>query len=202
MNRFTINFVSVFKSFAFICLLASLTFGCEKETIVAENNLASAQFDGVSQLARPASQCGSSVFTTMKVGATTVGNVEIMNNDNQLYILLDMNAFKFIEQIKIFVGDINDMPLDSDGFVNKEAFPYQYILSNGSNDYTFMVPVSSLLTCNSVVVWTRVSTRNMMGNTTSTVDAWMNGAPIANTFATNYCLGACVTGNNSSMSVE
>ena len=175
-------------------MIATITFGCQKEILQSETSLPIAQFDGQSQIVRPDVQCGATITCTMKSSLGMIGNVEIMNSADLLYVVIDMNNFKFLDQIKVYVGDASFVRLDSDGYVDVEEFPYQYLFNSATNDYTFMLPVSELHSCQDIMVWASVSTRNMMGHVTNMTEAWMSGSPVSNGYATNYCLGSCFSG--------
>jgi hypothetical protein len=202
MKLSTSNTLNFTKTLALIVCLALVTFGCQKEMITPESDAPTAQFGGNPFMQRPIAQCGSSVLGSMKSGATNLGTAEMLNGDGQFYVIMDMNNYKFIEQIKIFVGDMAQLPYNTDGGLLLEAFPYQYQMPNPANIYTFTIPTNTISTCNEVVVWARVSTRNIFGQVTSTVDTWMSGTPVANGFSTPFCVTECTTGNQSAYSVD
>ncbi len=202
MKRTTTNGFTFAKSFSFFLLLVVASFGCEKELIKRASQTPAAQFDGINGIQRPIAQCGASTFSTVIAGPSNLGTAEILNSSDKLYVIMDMNPFKFIDQIKIYVGDRALMPLNADGDALTEAFAYQYQLAVPANDYTFSVPLTSIAACNDIVIWTRVKTRNVFGNVISTTDAWMSGTPLANCFSMRYCVTACVTGNTGPTSVQ
>ncbi len=190
------------KTLSILLLLAIVAFGCQKEMIQPESDAPAAQYGGNPSLQRPLAQCGASVFAAMKAGPVSLGTVEMLNDASQLYMIFDMNNFKFIEQIKIYVGDLGQMPVDGAGNILVEAFPVQYQMGIPANEYTFTLANEDISTCNDIIVWARVSTRNIFGQVTSTVDTWMSGNAIANGFETPFCLTTCTAGAQNVNSVE
>jgi hypothetical protein len=187
--------VRIIKGIFFVICLAALTFGCQKEVITPEND-ANIQGSSFHFIQRPPVQCGPSVFASMKDGSTNLGSVEILNNSTDLYLIFNMNQFKFVEEVKVFTGDINNVPTDFDGNMQIENFGFQQILTSPANDYTLLMPLSGLSSCSDIVVWARVTTRNMWGQVTATNYTWMSGTPVANGYMTGFCATACITGNS------
>jgi hypothetical protein len=202
MKRTTTNGFAFAKTISFFLLLIVASFGCQKELIEHAAQTPVAQFDGINGIQRPIAQCGTSTFSNVIAGPTNLGTAEILNSSDKLYVIMDMNAYKFIDQIKIYVGDRGLMPLNADGDALTEAFAYQYQLAVPANDYTFSLPLTAIAACNDIVIWTRVKTRNVFGNVISTTDAWMSGTPIANGYSVRYCVTACVSGNTGPASVQ
>ena len=125
-----------------------------------------------------------------------MGSVEILNNSSDLYVIFDLNQYRFLEEVKIFAGDGGTIPMDSDGNVDTESFSNKILLSNAANDYTLVLPLSSMPTCSDIVIWARVS--NIWGQVTATNYTWVSGAAIANAFKMSFCATACLTSNNNS----
>lgn len=187
----TTNVFSCLKSCAALILVALVTFGCQREDILPETNAPTQHFAGESQIVHPDNQCGSSAFATMVDGAGTIGTVEIANNPNDLYLIMQMEPMKFITELKIYIGDASSMPLDAEGNLLLEKFDYQYRLNMPTDQYTFTAPKSSIHACNDIVVWARIESLNMFGQVTGTTESWMSGTAVANGYTTNYCMATC-----------
>lgn len=186
------------KSLFFALCLSAVAFGCEKEIVCHEGNTVTAEQSAYHHIQRPPVQCGPSVFTTLKDGPTSFGSVEVLNNSSELYLIFNLNQYKFLEEFKVFTGALVNMPMDSDGNVNIEGFAHQQILSSPANDYTLVLPLNSMPACSDIAIWARVSTRNMFGQVTATNYTWMSGTPISNGFKVSYCATTCLTGNSNS----
>lgn len=202
MKSFTTKITTFTKHFAAVICLALIAFGCEKELVLPENTAAELQFGGQGHIQRPETQCGASTFSTLSNGTDILGDVEILNNTDKLYLVFDMNLYKFIDELRVFVGDANQIPLGVGGDLATELFPIQPVLAEPANEYSLMIPTSNLATCNQIVVWARVKTLNIWGQTVGTTDTWMSGSVVGNGFATAYCLGSCISGNTANMTVE
>jgi hypothetical protein len=195
MKALNTNHMKFVKGIFFAVFIAFVAFGCEKEVIRPEsdNNIQASSFHFIN---RPPLQCGPSVFSSMKDGAQNLGSIEILNNSSELYLIFNMNQFKFIEELKVYTGDASNMPIDGDGNLSLENFGFQQVLTSAANDYTLVLPLSSMASCADLVVWARVSTKNMFGQTTATNYTWMTGASIANGYMMNYCATTCLSGNS------
>ena len=198
MKALNTTTLTTLKTLFFAVCLSALAFSCEKECIRPEGNELGMQESSFPFVSRPPVQCGTSTLSSLKDGAATLGSIEILNNSSDLYLIFDMNQFKFLEEVKVFAGEASTLPMDSDGNVNIEGFATQILLSAATNDYTLVLPLSSMPTCADIVIWARVSTRNMFGQVTGTNYTWMSGAAVANAFKVNYCATACITSNNNS----
>ncbi|HEX2901177.1 MAG TPA: hypothetical protein VHS96_15770, partial [Bacteroidia bacterium] len=117
----------------------------------------------------------------------------IMNSSSNIYLVFDLNQYKYLDAIKIYKGELSSMPLDSDGQVDLENFSFQPNLSQPLNDYTLMAPLSTTPSCTDIVIWARITTRGMFGNITATNYAWVTGTPVANGYYLRYCAPACST---------
>lgn len=176
--------------------IAAITFGCQSESVKpTEGNNAAVQGSYL-PVPRPTQQCGPSVFSRIKSGNLDLGGVEIMNSSTDLYLIFDLNQYKFLEEVKIYCGEGTSIPTDDDGNIQVENFPCQQSLSQPLNDYTVVLPLQSTPHCDDVVIWARITTRSLFGNVIATNYAWMSGSPLHNGFKVGYCAPACTTGAN------
>lgn len=171
---------------AFIALLA---FGCTKEEILPETNpVSQGSMEGV---VRPTQQCGTSAFTTLKSGAADFGSVEILNDDEQVFIITSMNQDWFLSDVKIYVGDPNAMPRGNGGVIQLEEFPLQYNHPNRVSEYTYTVNTAAMGACVGVTMWAHAVQLDMMGTEIGSIDLWANGTQTLNGYSFQYCKGVC-----------
>ncbi|MFN8395364.1 MAG: hypothetical protein U0176_12035 [Bacteroidia bacterium] len=182
------------KGLFFACCIALVAFGCEKEVITPESNEPTIS-GSYHYIQRPVAQCGPSIFNDLRDGATNLGTLEITNSSSELYLIFNLNNFKFLEEVKVFTQDASNMPMDDDGNIDVERFGFMQTLTTAANDYTLTLPLSSMPTCMDIMVRARVSTRNMWGQTTGINYVWMTGTPVANGFMFHYCAPSCISGN-------
>ncbi|MEY3444283.1 MAG: hypothetical protein RLZZ519_2564 [Bacteroidota bacterium] len=200
MKALNTTTLTTLKSLFFALCISVVAFSCEKECIRPEGSDLGLQESAFPFVSRPSVQCGPSSFASLKDGASTLGSVEVLNNSTDLYVIFDLNQFKYLEEVKIFAGDGGTLPLDSDGNVDTESFNNKLLLSSPANDYTLVLPLSSMPTCSDIVIWARVTTRNIWGQVTGTNYTWMSGNAVANAFKMSYCATSCITGNSNNSS--
>lgn len=180
---------SPFRLFLFsLCLVAGLM-GCEKELILPEGEANGVQMSGPgSQL--PGNPCGNSRTGNLVDGqGHAVGTVEVMNTDGAIYLDVDLGSGYFLEQIKVYFGDVTGLP-QRGGQIVMEDFQFQAI-ANGATDYVASYPLNNLPSCNDLVVWAQVSQKNMFGQTLSLLDSYLDGTSVYNGSYFEYCIQSC-----------
>lgn len=190
-----------YRIIAVLLFVAVAAWGCQSDSVNPKGD-AKDQPTGMFSLARPQVQCGPSAFSRIKDGSMDLGGVEILNNSSDLYLILSMNPFKFVEEVKVFRGDATHIPLDADGNVSVEGFGYQAIMNSPMNSYIFTLPLANSPSCADIAIWARISTRSPFGGLVSTNYAWMEGAPVANGFKVQYCAPLCVSGATTNSSTN
>ena len=175
-----------------LLLVAILAFSCEKEVITpADQNTPRIELSEHEQLKRPDAQCGSSQFEDLRNHADQlVGSVEILNDETQLYILIDMEFGQHLDHVKAFLGSAAGIEVYGDGDLNMEEFQFQNLM-NGAHRYTIQLPLGSLSGSQDLVLFTQVSQRDFFGNVTSTSDAYLDGLTIGNGEYVKYSIGTC-----------
>lgn len=169
--------------------LAAGLFSCEKEVLQPESP--SVQLRGNSGIVRPASQCGSSAFSSITdAQGGNHGTVEIANDGTNIHTMITLSGNRFLEEAKFFVGDLAAIEYDADG-INFENFPFQSVFSAPQNRYTFINRYAGLGECTELVFWGRVSTRNQFGAVTSMRDVWFNGVALQDIASVKYCPSSC-----------
>lgn len=197
--RNTMYSTNYFKSTTIILtfvLFLFLSFGCEKEIIEPQFDTPTAQLGGFNQIVRPSNQCAPSGFATMQDGVTSFGNVEILNNGSDLYLLFSLNNYKFLDEVRVYVGDKSVAPLNADGDLETEEFRLQDIIAGGTNRYTMIHKLDRVPDCVDIIVYAKISTRNMFGQVTSTNDTWMHGTTYLNGYSQQYCVVNCLNGGS------
>jgi hypothetical protein len=174
-----------------LLLITALAFGCEKEVITPDANTPTAALNGIEDLIRPDVQCGTSRFSDIKNNnGDLYGTVEILNDADYIYMLIEMEHGKFLDAIQVYFGDQASIPNNGTNIV-MEDFQFQAVTDRGATRYTVIMPHSSLSSCSDIVLWAQASERNMFGNTTSTSVTWMSGIAIYDGSFFKYCLGSC-----------
>lgn len=172
----------------FLLLGLSLT-GCEKELLEPSGNdsLSPALRGGIGHF-RPDSQNGFSRFGEMTDGTGTMGTVEILNDANDIYILMDMNPNLFLETVFVYFGTSNGIPTNSAGDILTEDFQFQAAIEGGAPKYTVTYPTSGLPICNDIVLMATATERNVFGNVIATHHFWLDGTAIYNGYFFKYCI--------------
>jgi hypothetical protein len=173
-----------------LSILALLAFSCQKECIRPESNTPT-EMKCVEGIFRPAQQCGASAFTTLKSAGADYGSVEILNDAEQVYIITQMNADWFLADVKIFVGDANNIPRGNGGVIQLEEFPLQINHPGRVAEYTYTMNTANMGACVGVTVWARAVQMNMLGDEIASVDLWADGSQTLNGYSYQYCKGVC-----------
>lgn len=190
-------FKTTFLALALFVLAFAGT-GCERENLLADQSQPTLQGLGGNGVQRPATQCAPSAFVPLKNGSTTLGNVEILNFEDDLYLIFTLNTFKFLDEMRIYAGNLANVPVNADGLLELEEFPVRQVVETPTNSYTMVLKLDAVPQCYDIFVWTRISTRNMFGHVTQVQEAWMTGNSIMDGAYASYCAANCVTsaGNN------
>lgn len=174
-----------------LLLITALAFGCEKEVITPDATIPTVAESGIEDLIRPDVQCGTSRITELKNNSGDLfGNIEILNDADNIYILIEMEHGKFLDAIQVYFGDQASIPNDGTNIL-MEDFQFQAVTNRGATRYTVIMPHASLPSCSDIVLWAQSSERNMFGNPISTEVTWMTGINIYDGSFFKYCLGTC-----------
>lgn len=183
-----------------LLLITALAFGCEKEVITPDANIPTVLESGIEDLIRPDVQCGTSRFTDLKNNnGDQFGTIEILNDADNIYILIEMEHGKFLDAIQVYFGDQASIPNNGTN-IQMEDFQFQAVTDRGATRYTVIMPHASLPNCSDIVLWAQASERNMFGNPISTNVTWMTGISIYDGSFFKYCLGSC--GSNIAQDAE
>ncbi|HHG85941.1 MAG TPA: hypothetical protein ENJ82_14435 [Bacteroidetes bacterium] len=176
-----------------LLILLTLFFGCEKEIISPQSiNGPTLSASGLESLVRPDVQCGTSRFSVLKSSnGDLYGSVEVLNDADNVYLLIEMEPNKFLDATQAFFGTSSAIPTDGNGSILMEDFQFQSIIARGAARYTIIMPLSSMPNCPDIVLWGQASQKNMFGQTVSNREVWLTGIPIYNGSFFKYCAGAC-----------
>ena len=182
-----------FKAFSTLILLAALAFGCQKEVIRPEGQAGPELWSGSQDgIFRPDQQCGSSQFSDLVDGsATTYGTLEILNDEDNVYFLAEMNHGWMIQGVKVYAGDVLNLPKGNGGVMLLEEFPFQWVSSHLTGASTYTIAKNGLASCTDIVFYVQAVQTDMWGNPMNSMEVWGNGSGVLNGFSSSYCLGAC-----------
>lgn len=188
---FKTNFLKSTTIISTFLMILLFSFGCEKEIITPEYQHPTAQLSGYNQIVRPSTQCAPSEFASLRDGSTNFGSVEILNQGDELYLLFSLNNYKFLDEVRVFVGDKSQVPLNPDGNIETELFHFKEVIAGGTNRYTMILKLDVVPACLDIFVSAKVSTRNMFGQVTATNNTWMHGNAFLDGYTAQYCVVNC-----------
>ena len=187
-----------FKTLSLLIVIATLSFACEREVITSTTTPTAALY-GASGIVAPAPQCGSSNTTFITNAANSnLGNIEIANDQNSIYVMISMHPTRFMEELRVFVGDASTLDNDGTGNLIMEGFQFQSTFSAPQSRYTVILPKAGLGACVDVVLYGRVATRNAFGQMTNRTYVWADGLPLFNVETYKYCVGNCAVSGGGS----
>lgn len=176
--------------------IALISVSCSnKEDVAAEaKGNTNAAFFASNGIHRPALQCGTSQFSDLvsTTSGITAGNVEIVNDRNNVYLLFTMADDLVLSDLSIFYGNIADLPVSSDGSsIQSEAFANTLSDAGNSTLFTYSMPFSEAISCNSLVLKATVQHMDFMGNVWGAETVWLDGATVVDGLAFNHCVDVC-----------
>ena len=121
-------------------------------------------------------------------GSLSFGTLEILNTKDDIYLIMDLDPLKFVEEVWVYNGNIANVPMNGNTLAYG-SFGCHPSITAPLNDYTLLLPV--VRGCTDIVIRARITTRSPMGNLIATNYAWMDGSSIANGKVINYCVGDC-----------
>jgi hypothetical protein len=191
-----------FKTLSLLIVLATLGVACERESIVPATSDAP-QLYGTSGLVPPAVQCGSSAFSFITdAQGNNLGNVEIANDAANVYVMISMHVTRFLEDLRLFVGEASTIDVDGTGTPIMEGFQFQSVFSTPQGRYTVILPKSTLGACTDIVLYGRAATRNQFGQMSGRRFIWIDGLPLHNIEAYKYCFGSCAVSGGGGGSIH
>lgn len=191
---------------ALFTLIALISFSCQKEVIrpASDNNTpeisASTGHEGHY---RPAVQCGASVFTDfIDNAATGYGSIEVLNDNKNLYVLVDMNHGWLLQSAMIFADNSANLPKAYGGTIEIEEFPFQFMHTRQVSEFTYSIPLSSINTCSDITIYAQAVQLDFFGNVQNTATLWADGTSVLDGFTFQYCAGTCLAGQNDTGSMN
>lgn len=178
-----------------ISTLALFAFGCQKEIVRPQDTAVEIQ-GSIEGIQRPANPCGTSAFTNFVDATNTViGSVEVLNTDNEMFLLMDMTGSWLLKGVKVFVGNSINLPKTGSGMIEIEEFPFQYIHNRAQDKTTIRVDISSLALCNGISIYGQAVKLNQFGNVVQSRNIWADGTNVLNGKMFNYCSVVCTPFN-------
>ncbi|MEM7040939.1 MAG: hypothetical protein AAF570_28505, partial [Bacteroidota bacterium] len=154
---------------------------------------------------RPDAQCGPSTFTDLiNSGQTAYGNLEVLNDGKNVYLLVNMNTGWLLKGLKVFAGDVANLPRGNGGNIEIEEFPYQVLHNRLMQKYTYVFPKGNLPVCSDIAVFAQVAQVDFFGNVQGNMNLWADGTQSSDGYTFNHCAGVCPSMNatNNSSIVE
>lgn len=169
-----------------LALLIGLS-GCSKEMVAPDGQTPAVH----STLNPPATPCGDSEFHDLLDASSTIaGEVEIINDDQDLYLLISAESGWHIREYAAFVGASEDIPNES-GVCQPELFPYIGTLNPLDVTHTITVPLASIGSCNAVCLWLEIVELNQFGQVIDTREVILDGTSIYDVTYVDYCNQVC-----------
>lgn len=165
--------------------------GCEKESVAPITDDYALSLQAKAGEIYPDQQCGSSRTGVLSDDSgNNCGTVEILNDEVNIYLVINMQQGYFLESLFANFGTTADIPVDDNEMV-MEDFMYQEYISGGKTTYTVIFPTAALPVCNDVVLHANVSQRNIFGQTMGTHKTWLGANSIYDGYFYKYCLAQC-----------
>ena len=173
-------------------LLAASLWSCTSETVAPRQASTPMVQHSIEGIHRPSHQCGASEFVSIKdQNNATIGSLEILNTETEMFLLVDMSSNWLLQGAKIFAGNSLDLPRTNNGNIQLEEFPHQYMHGRAQDKSTFRVALANLPTCNGVTVFVQAARLNMFGQVIATTQAWADGLQVLNGKMFNFCSAVC-----------
>ena len=175
---------------------------CQKEVLMEQNvpdqnvNVQSSTdqdliFNALQEKSSIANQCSYSVFSFDIVNSAKVklGEMKLTNVDSKLYLTFkSMNNWKF-ENLYVFAGEINNIPLIS-GNINLHEINFNYSFVKPAKLYSFSYNLSLMPSCFSIYVSGKLVDSH--GNMQKfVVDGTQLAGTKYNILYNDYCLQTC-----------
>lgn len=180
------------KTLLALPLLATTLWSCTSETVAPRQTAVPTIQNSIEGIHRPSHQCGTSEFVPFKdANNVTIGTIELLNTETEMFLLVDMTGSWLLQGAKIFVGNSLDLPRTNNGNIQLEEFPHQFMHNRAQDKSTFRISLATLPACNSVTIFGQAARVNMFGQTTATTQAWADGSTVLNGKMFNFCSAVC-----------
>jgi len=123
-----------------------------------------------------------------------VGTLSITNDENNLYVTYSTHDAWFITQTHLYVGALENMPVNKSNTPIPGQFPNKTTHSDGTTIFMYTIPWASLPDCYIIAAHASV-VKIENGSVVQTETAWSDGTAFENTNRwgsyTNYCTQHC-----------
>jgi hypothetical protein len=164
--------------------------GCKKEETLLTNS--NNHRNGSSQI----DYCGTPQQVNLLAGQTiNVGSVTVGNDATNLYVTYTTTGSWYLTELHLYVGDCRAMPVNKSGNPVPGQFPNKATFSspNYSQQYTFVLPLSSLPDCYCVAAHAAVIKKGTNGQVTQGETAWGEGTRFVSKGNWGMYFNACET---------
>lgn len=147
-------------------LLLILT-GCKKEDVLTTKKHKNSTVE----------YCGNVQQVDLLAGQfTNIGNVTVGNDEDNLYVTYHSTGSWYFTQLHLFVGGCEAKPVNKSGNPVPGQFPFKTSFSSPySQEYTFVIPLSSLPECYCVAAHAAVVKKGVNGSIVQSETAWGQG---------------------------
>lgn len=135
-------------------------------------------------------------FTIYGGQTIPVGDLVVVNDDNNLYVTWELNSCWSLNETHLYVGDAANIPTNNANTPIPGQFPLQ-ATHNGTSTYTYTIPLSSLPACYAIAAHASVTSDGSCSGTTGGQQetAWSFGTDFPNTnrwgWYSSYCTQSC-----------
>lgn len=176
-----------------LVLISAFVFSCSQDNVAPKGNNAIdvAESSGQIPVDLPTAPCGPAELTELRdVNNVKYADVQILNDKNDVYFVVNMVNNWFISEIRVFSGPLVEIPKNGNG-VNLEKFPFKMELNQSRNYWAFRLPRKGMGTCPNVCFWAQAVQIDFFGGQSNPTEIWMAGNSVLNTSVREYCMATC-----------
>ena len=183
---------TIAKLFSLV-LFSVFMFSCSQDNVApkGDNPINVAESSGQIPVDLPTQPCGQAQTAELRdANNVKYADVQILNDKNDVYFVVNMVNNWFISEMRLFAGPIVEIPKQGNG-VNLEKFPFKIELNQSRNYWAFRLPRQGMGSCPNVCFWAEAVQIDFFGGQSNPTDIWMDGTPMLNTYVKEYCMAAC-----------
>lgn len=123
-----------------------------------------------------------------------VGQLQVTNDDQNLYITYQTTGDWYVGKVHVYVGDLSGLPVNGQNVPVPGQFPYSETYNPYTQSATVTVPLAGLPSCYVIAAHAEVH-KVVNGTEVQSETAWSFGTPFANTdrwgWTSDYCTQLC-----------
>lgn len=191
-----------YQLFTLVVALAFLA-GCATDPKVAPNSSELPEIEEFfgSGPDRPVNICGSSVMKNLENSTNDVlGEIEIVNDRDDLYLIVSLYHDWALEKLDLFVGRRSNIPMAGSS-VNTEAFEHNFNFGRPVNSRNFKLPLATLTQYGGAYdlgIHAVIAQMDLFGSTFNRTEVWMKGDRVGDGYVIAHSTQTCsvIPGNN------